>query len=113
MLPASYIKHSFLNLHFQTPETSIYSKRYTQHKYDQLPCTDDLQQSLTLLLPHCVFVQEISYDGLLHQENLDEITKPAQAPFHTLHLRLNPLNFHVVGAGLLIRKGISGMIGMR
>ena len=92
--PASHIRRLFLNFQFREPEEGPLNEYGCRtYKYEQLPCDEDLQYSLSTLLQHCVSVQEIQHEGVLHQENLDELTMLHDAPLQCLRLRLRPPKF--------------------
>ena len=83
------------------PELSVSKPDEIPDEYDimhyiieQLPSSGALQLSLTALLPHCISLEDIYHEGVLHQESLDEITKLVQTPIRSLRLRVRPPKYH-------------------
>ena len=93
-LPASYIRQLILNFYFRKPDQVVDQNGYQTHVYEQFPTSEALQMSLAMLLPHCISLEEIYHEGVLHQENLDEVTKLAQTPLRSLRLRMRPPLYH-------------------
>ena len=91
--PANYIKQLKLNFQFRTPSSIIGEEGFSEYVLGDLPCSEDIQYSLTTLLPYCTALSEIDHDGVLHQENLDQITNLVKAPLDTLQLRKTRPNF--------------------
>ncbi|KAL9122488.1 MAG: hypothetical protein Q9187_000963 [Circinaria calcarea] len=92
-LPASYIKQLNLSFQFQTPSSFMGEEGHHEYVLEDLPCSEDLQYSLITLLPNCTALSEIDHEGVLHQENLDQITNLVKPPLHTLRLRKTPPRF--------------------
>ena len=78
---ASLIKSLTLWFQFRAPPKvptpTIFSYDRTCDNWDPkwLPSSEDIQHSLSTLLPHCTSLKQLDHDGVLYQENLDEICK--------------------------------------
>ena len=92
-LPATCIKQLKLYFQFRRPSSIIGEEGFDEYVLEELPCSEDLHYSLTTLLPNCTALSEIDHEGVLHQENLDQITNLVKQPLHTLRIRKTPPKF--------------------
>ena len=87
--PAAFIRKLNLYFHFRPPSTNLSDDQdgLDDTAWDDLPCSEDMQYSLSILLPACTGLSELKHQGTLHQDNLDLLTTLAELPLRKLVLR--------------------------
>ena len=85
---AAFIQKLDLFFHFSPPSTTL-SEDGLGHDtvWDDLSCSEDMQYSLSILLPVCIGLSELEHHGTLHQDNLDLLKTLVELPLRKLALR--------------------------